>query len=413
MPSPLTISRQLTALLALLPMSCAKPSLLEELTEEQSCRRTQVVGGAAAAGPAALARQTPPAPDGSAAAAAGTNGPDRLRVDWRLPAEVEQVHRLNAWCAAVGPAIVGGWARSDDIPVADTLVVVSWNVHVGGGHLRELVADLRAGTLTEGAPVDHFVLLLQEAYREGDAIPELEPGLSGGGAVDAAPAGRARQDIVRDAEALGLSLVYVPSMRSGTGEDRGNAILSTIPLTDPVAVELPVARQRRVAVGAAVVGRTGGGAPWRIQVASVHLENQAEGWVRGEEARLIQGEALLDGLPRAEAAIAAGDFNTWERDRSEAVVRAMRRAYPQTPPFPRGPTYRRAWGLVRRYLDYVFFRLPDDVSASYRRIPRLYNSDHYPLVGAVELTIDTMPDDRSPIGSDETAVRPSGPDGPR
>jgi endonuclease/exonuclease/phosphatase family metal-dependent hydrolase len=402
MPSPLNTCRTLTALLALLP-SCARPSALQELTEEQTCRRTRTVGFAAetersdsAASGGVDARPQEALPAGgedrvaSDPAAVGAPSPTavrpaRLQVDWRLPGEVEQVHRLNAWCAAVGPAVVGGWAEGPRIPVADTLVVVSWNVHVGGGHLRELVDDLRAGRLTGGDPVDHFVLLLQEAYRAGEAIPGFEPGLPGGSDVAAAPAGREREDVVQDAEALGLSLLYVPAMRSGRQEDRGNAILSTLPMTEPVAVELPVARQRRVAAAAVIGGRTSEGRPWRIQVASVHLENQAEGWIRDEHARLIQGQALLDGLPEAESAIAAGDFNTWQRDRSEAVIRAMERAYPQTPPFPRGPTYRRAWGLVRRYLDYIFFRLPDDASARYHRVPRLYNSDHYPLVGAVVL----------------------------
>ncbi|NIP79920.1 MAG: hypothetical protein GWM90_12135, partial [Gemmatimonadetes bacterium] len=248
----------------------------------------------------------PDAPDSTAAAGAGREGGVvEAQVDWRLPAETLEVRRLNAWCAAVGPAVLGGWAE----PTAgeaevDTLRVVSWNAHAGGGHLRELVEDLRAGRLTGGGPVEHFVLLIQEAYREGEAVPGYDPGLPGGSAVDAAPVGRDREDIVRDAEALGLSLFYAPSMRSGTGEDRGNAILATLPLTDPVAIELPVARQRRVAVGATVSARTADGRPWQVQVASVHLENDAAGWVRDEEARRDQGEALLAALPEARAAIA-------------------------------------------------------------------------------------------------------------
>ena len=66
--------------------------------------------------------------------------------------------------------------------------------------------------------------------------------------------GHERIDIVEAAGRLGLSLVYVPSMRNGsdTDEDRGNAILSTEPLSDVAAVELPFERQRRVAIDAAV-----------------------------------------------------------------------------------------------------------------------------------------------------------------
>ena len=46
-------------------------------------------------------------------------------------------------------------------------------------------------------------------------------------------------------------------MRNGPElrEDRGNAIISTEPLLDPFALELPLARQRRVALGAAVRSR--------------------------------------------------------------------------------------------------------------------------------------------------------------
>ncbi|MEN3339278.1 MAG: hypothetical protein V7647_2954, partial [Acidobacteriota bacterium] len=61
------------------------------------------------------------------------------------------------------------------------------------------------------------------------------------------------------AAALGLSLYYVPSMRNGGAaphEDRGNAILSSLPLTDLAAYELPFERQRRVALGATIAGIT-------------------------------------------------------------------------------------------------------------------------------------------------------------
>ena len=55
-------------------------------------------------------------------------------------------------------------------------------------------------------------------------------------------------DINGHAAGLGLSIFYAPSMRNGPElrEDRGNAIISTEPLLDPIALELPLARQRRV-----------------------------------------------------------------------------------------------------------------------------------------------------------------------
>ena len=142
-------------------------------------------------------------------------------------------------------------------------------------------------------------------------------------------------------------------MRNGEEEDRGNAILSTLPLESPVAVELPVARQRRVAVAAQLSGRTRAGRPWRLQVASVHLESSPLGWSSDEGQRLEQAKALLELLPGAESAVAAGDFNTKTRGTAEALIRPMLRAYPDTPSFPPGPTYRRAYGLYREYLDYI------------------------------------------------------------
>jgi endonuclease/exonuclease/phosphatase family metal-dependent hydrolase len=378
-------ARTLALLFAMgaLAAGCGAPATLESLPEPRDCRRTS---------------GDPPA-------------------DWRLPAATEDIHRLNAWCAAVGPAVIQPAAPEasdtagstdadaspvqpsvpdtagergtapappDPVPVVDTLWVVSWNVHVGGGHLRELVADLRAGRLTGGTPVRHFALLLQEAYRGGDDLPPHDALYPGGSGVYDGPLARDREDIREDARVLGLNLFYAPSMRNGDREDRGNAILSTLPLSAPLAVELPVARQRRVAVSGAVAARRSSGTPWRLRVTSVHLENDADGWVRNEEARLGQGRALLRGLDEDGFAISGGDFNTWTNGRSEAVIQEMRRAHPDTPRFPGGPTYRRGWGgVIRRYLDYIFFRLPEDASASYQRVDRLYNSDHYPLVGRV------------------------------
>lgn len=310
-------------------------------------------------------------------------------VEWKGPRADDHRHQLNAWCAAVGPAVFGGWADPPVRPV-DSVAVVSWNVHVGGGDLRRLVRDLREGVLTGGGRVEHFVLLLQEAYREDDTVPAFDPGLPFGGGVAAAPPSGERRDIVAEAEALGLSILYAPSMRNGEGrgddapEDRGNAILSTLPLADPLAIELPVARQRRVVVSARVLTGPGDEAV-PLQVTSVHLENDAAGFASDERARLAQARALLEGLPDAEAAVAGGDFNTWARGPDEALVAAMLRAFPDTPPFPPGHTYVRGYGLVRRYLDYLFVRLPDGAGARAFRVPDPYASDHFPLVGRVVL----------------------------
>jgi endonuclease/exonuclease/phosphatase family metal-dependent hydrolase len=349
----------------------ATHAVLEELGDENDCRRTVVVG------PPAERLEESEDPQA---------GLEALAVEWRLPPETVHVSRLNAWCAAVGPAVVGDWRDTAAAAVADTVWLVSWNVHVGGGDLQRLVEDLRSGALTRGRRVDHFVLLLQEAYREGDQVPDYDPAFPGGSGVEAAPPSGPREDIVAAAERLGLAVVYVPGMRNGEDEDRGNAILSTLPLRDPMAVELPVARQRRVAVAATVAGRATSGRDWRLQVTSTHLESSPTGWTSDEAQRLHQAETLVELLPDVDAAVAAGDFNTQSRGREEALVRTMLRAYPDTPSFPSGPTYRKAFGLYRGYLDYIFYRLPPETVGRYDRVGRAYASDHFPLVGWVGWT---------------------------
>jgi hypothetical protein len=41
--------------------------------------------------------------------------------------------------------------------------------------------------------------------------------------------------------------------------------------------------------------------------------------------------------------------------------------------------------LPERMVDYLFFRLPKGWSSDYRRIDSLYGSDHYPLLGRVQI----------------------------
>jgi hypothetical protein len=201
------------------------------------------------------------------------------RVSWVRVGTPENAASLDRWCAAVGgPLLMGPETSPAATPVVDELAVVVWNLHVGNAALERLVADLRAGELSEGGPVEHFVLLLQEAVRVGSSIPSTV--LSG---ALTAQAVAAPVDPSRSIDALaaraGLFGFYVPSMRNGAKyrEDRGNAILSTLPLSDPVAIELPYERQRRVAVSArvSIPLRNGKLAPLRL--VSAHLDNASRG----------------------------------------------------------------------------------------------------------------------------------------
>lgn len=328
---------------------------------------------------------------GCAIASAGSAPPaaascrDDTSVAWSVPAASPE---LDRWCAAVGAPALEPGPRTDE--VADSVAVVSWNTHVGGGDLAALVGDLRAGRLTGGRPVRDFVLLLQEVYRADPALPDDIPRGSAPGRVEEAPSAGERAGVVSAARALGLALVYVPSMRngapgSGADEDRGNALLSTLPLEDPVAIELPFEAQRRVAVAATLAARTAEGEPWRLRVASVHLDTRATGSRLMESvgvARLHQARALEAALPRALPTLVAGDLNSWAPRFLEPAVAFLEERFPQSPPAPDVPTFDLGWGMGRT-LDHLFLRAPEGWSVSYSRLPDRYGSDHYPLLGWV------------------------------
>ena len=87
--------------------------------------------------------------------------------------------------------------------------------------------DLRAGRLTDGQPVAHFVLLLQELYRRDSDVPDFSASARSAYAITARdPDSPDARDY---AARLGFSLAYVPSMRNGAQmkEDRGNAIIES------------------------------------------------------------------------------------------------------------------------------------------------------------------------------------------
>lgn len=292
---------------------------------------------------------------------------------------------LDTWCAAVGPAYADVGAAPSSTAI-DSLLVVSWNVHVGGGDLERFVAELRAGELTGGGEVEDFVLLLQEAYREAETVPRPGRRMRVAERIETHPPDTERQSIDVVAERLDLHVVYIPSMHNGRGagrdvhEDRGNAILSTLPISEPVALELPVVRQRRVAVAGIMRGRTSAGHDWELQVISVHLENRGGRDIVGVSGRGAQAEWLMAALPHAELAVMGGDLNTWVQGAAEPAVTAVLPHFPETPAeLPGGPTHT-SHLVVRRNLDYIFARMPGGAMRDYRRVPHQYGSDHYPMI---------------------------------
>jgi endonuclease/exonuclease/phosphatase family metal-dependent hydrolase len=295
--------------------------------------------------------------------------------------------QLDRWCRAVGPPILVAQPvlpLAGPPPALEDLVVVSWNAHMAEGRLAELVNRLRAGALTEGKPVGHFVLLIQEAYRRGSGVPPFPD--DGRTAFGIVPRDPTQPDAVAEAVGMGLSAWYVPSMRNGREmrEDRGNAIVSTEPLGEPRALELPLARQRRVVAGATIVVRTKTG-PGQLQVWSAHLEpvsspetlwlfhNPRQGQVRAILSVLEM--PAVAGSARPAGIVLGGDFNTIKNGDDESAYTLARHWSTSLAAEDRRRTH-----MMGR-LDYLFFRLAEGWQARVHRADERFGSDHYPVAG--------------------------------
>jgi endonuclease/exonuclease/phosphatase family metal-dependent hydrolase len=275
------------------------------------------------------------------------------------------------------------------VGATDSVLVVTWNVHVGGGDVPALIEEVRAGALSDGTPPAAFVILLQEAYRSGPDALRPGPDFDGQTLHHTPPSGR-RSDIVEVAEALRLHLAYAPAEPNGRpfsdapDEDRGVAILSSHPLRGVRVLELPRERQRRVALVATMAGMRPDGTPWELRVATAHLENRAP-WSRLFDsfgpARGRQAEALVRELGDGPVVLGA-DLNTWAPDFVEPALSVMARTFPDSPRAT-GSTYS-VLG-VGRTLDHLLFRLGPAQRAHVAVADDRYGSDHSPVVGMVGL----------------------------
>jgi endonuclease/exonuclease/phosphatase family metal-dependent hydrolase len=311
----------------------------------------------------------------------------REPVSWATPDDERDRVRLADWCAAVGPVLYrpnpSGHSPATTRPL-DRLAIVSWNAHVGGGDVAGLIDRVRAGEFTGGQALDHVVLLLQEVFRSGGGVPQRPARFAAiPKRISVGP--HEGRGVAAVAHARGLAVLYAPAMRNGLDvhdpEDRGNAILSTIPLSDAAVIELPFERQRRVAVVASIAGRNSAGSEWRIRLVTVHLDT-ALALTRGGpfRARARQVAGLISTLSdRAAPAILAGDFNTWMGEK-EPAIEALRRTYPLVPPQPL-PTWTGPLGF-RAPLDYIFAR--GQLAITVRRLPGRFGSDHHPLLAVVD-----------------------------
>ena len=304
--------------------------------------------------------------------------------------------RLEGWRRNVGGLVALNLAGSpapsrDSTP--HSLVVLSWNLWIGNGHLRDVVSRIRNGDLlAQGASPDApLVVLAQEAYRHDDSLHAGSRRHCGHIATGRRV--REREDIVETAHLLGMNLRYAPSMRNGALQsDRGNAILSTLPLSDTSALELPHLLQRRVAVSANVtLGHH------KVRVVSAHLDPRGPAGYRllGGAGRSAQAAHLLEGLGSGTIILGA-DLNV-VRGRYEGAWQLLRNAG-----FTMGvpsvlPTWRHTYHKVPRLvIDYLLVRDElriVDAARVYRldedpadRGPLVFGSDHHPLLARFDFT---------------------------
>jgi endonuclease/exonuclease/phosphatase family metal-dependent hydrolase len=298
--------------------------------------------------------------------------------------------RLERWRRNVGGNVALDVAASGTPAQDQSLVVLSWNVWIGQGRLGELVSRIQQGRYArQGADRDlPLVMLLQEAYRSDASIPEISAGRAG--RVLMARLG-SQEDVVETARSLGLNLRYAPSMRNGRDRsDRGNAILSNLPLREAEAFELPFVLQRRVAVAATI--SLGGN---DLRLVSAHLDPRGppgHKWL-GAAGRGLQAAHLIAGM-QDDTVVLGADLNLG-RGRSEPAWRLLGEAGFSFGVPPTAPRWRHTFhALPRLVLDYLLIRDRRGLiaSATVHRLdehprdrgPRVFGSDHHPLLARID-----------------------------
>ncbi len=298
---------------------------------------------------------------------------------------------MEEWRCNVGaPVALDLTSAPSQGSVPRSLVVLSWNLWIGRGRLASVVRRIRNGDCIDlGADPDlPLVIMAQEAYRSDATVPVLQEGRVGRVLVAGL---REQEDIVETARALGLNLRYAPSMRNGpTSSDRGNAVLSTLPLHGAHAIELPLVLQRRVAVTASVVlGGTG------IRLISAHLDPRGvpgHKWL-GAAGRAHQARHLLEQV-QDDIAVLGADLNLG-RGRYEPAWRLFKGAGFTFGVPPTIPAWRHTFhALPRLVLDYILVRDRSGAIVAARvyrldehpedRGARVFGSDHHPLLARID-----------------------------
>ena len=316
--------------------------------------------------------------------------PDTTQLQWYRAANERDVSLASQRCATVGEPVLQ-LTPASTFPSWESnqgLEIISWNMNIGVKNLYRMLRaefglDCSAARPSVRSGRPPFVLLLQEVWRYSASLPQLEGGSVVPRVIDAERETEPTPDIVVAAKACGLALVYVPSARNGVDdddrpdEDNGNAILSTLPLSTPIAMDLPLEGGRKVAVAATVYGPGG----QRVRLVSAQLEvvsTLVRTLLSGNQTRARQTNGLIDAIDRAEADgpltavnLIGGDFNTWTS--TESSLKLMRQAFPESLEWD---------GLDTRGgfpSDHIFFRRKSFTMYSldgYRRLEDSYGSDH-------------------------------------
>jgi endonuclease/exonuclease/phosphatase family metal-dependent hydrolase len=181
-------------------------------------------------------------------------------------------------------------------------------------------------------------------------------------------------DIEALAERLQMSVAYVPSMRNGSAveessrEDRGNAVLSTEPLSDVTAIELPFGHQRRVAVMATVTPRGPRATP--VRVIAVHLDTRS--------ARTAQSAAFADQIRQLSASgppiVVGADLNAISGF-NDVAFKTVNASIPAEDCGRRSTLRFPPWRL-----DFIFSTLASSAQRTCETLPEFYGSDHRPLL---------------------------------